>query len=79
MISEEERAEIQQLLSEAEDWLYDTGLCQGIATVSDGPVPEGLTADMCTAKQAEMKPRVDKIIHRVSEFSARPEAIEVQP
>ena len=33
---------------------------------------------MCAAKRAELEPRMDAIKHRVSEFAARPEAIEVQ-
>jgi molecular chaperone DnaK (HSP70) len=59
--TEEQRTEISKLAEDAEEWMYDDGAKAGL--------------DEMVAKYAELSTPAEKIFLRVSETTARPEAI----
>ena len=59
--TEEQRETISQAASSAEDWMYDEGYDADLATM--------------TAKYEELAGPAEKIFFRVSEMTARPEAV----
>jgi len=59
--TEEQREEISQAASSAEDWMYDDGYDADLPTM--------------TAKYEELSGPAEKIFFRVSEMTARPEAV----
>ena len=59
--NEEQREAISQAASSAEDWMYDEGYDADLATM--------------TAKYEELAGPAEKIFFRVSEMTARPEAV----
>jgi len=61
VISAEEKETLVQQLGEAEDWLYDT---------------ENLTPQLCQSKKASMAPAFAAISLRLTEFEARPPAVQ---
>lgn len=60
--SEAQREEISKLATDAEDWMYDGGYTADLATMED--------------KYAELSVPAQKIFTRMSEMTARPEAME---
>jgi len=60
--TEEQRAELSKLASDAEEWMYDEGYNADLATMED--------------KYAELSTPANKVFFRVSESTARPEAIK---
>ena len=60
--TEEQRAELSKLTADAEEWLYDDGYNADVATMED--------------KYAELYMPAEKVFFRVSEMTARPEAIK---
>ncbi len=60
--TEEQRAELAKLASDAEEWMYDEGYNADLATMED--------------KYAELSTPANKVFFRVSESTARPEAIK---
>ena len=59
--TEEQRAELSKLAQDAEEWMYDDGYKADLATMED--------------KYAELSGPAEKVFFRVSETTARPEAI----
>lgn len=60
--TEEQRAELSKLAADAEEWMYDDGYNADLATMED--------------KYAELSVPAEKVFFRVSEGTARPEAIK---
>jgi len=60
--TKKQREEVRKLAEEAEDWLYEDGYSADLATMED--------------KYAELSVPFEKIMLRISEKTARPEAIE---
>jgi len=59
--TEEQREEIRKLAEEAEDWMYEDGSSADLATTED--------------KYSELSTPAEKIFFRVTESTARPEAV----
>jgi hypoxia up-regulated 1 len=60
--TEEQRAEVSKLSSDAEEWMYDDGYNADLPTMED--------------KYAELATPADKIFFRVAEMTARPAAVK---
>jgi len=60
--TEEQRAELSKLAEDAEEWMYDDGYNADLATMED--------------KYAELSVPAEKVFFRVSEATARPEAVK---
>eukprot|EP00656_Telonema_subtile_P000470 TRINITY_DN10214_c0_g1_i2.p1 TRINITY_DN10214_c0_g1~~TRINITY_DN10214_c0_g1_i2.p1 ORF type:complete len:166 (-),score=68.91 TRINITY_DN10214_c0_g1_i2:20-517(-) len=62
VLTAEQTEQANELLDEAEAWLYDA---------------EGLTVAMCTAKRAALGELINSIQHRISEYELRPAAVQL--